>query len=217
MLPLGDAFLHCICIMLAIIGFCTSSRTMFDANKNSFRLTALGGVIVLLLAMAYLAWWSRWVAVAVLSVFLLLSLIVIFHRGTLPKLFELLFVSAALLNAFAYATGLLTNSARFDEIAHLYTSFAVTLAFGFIVYEALLRVMAAHRLLLMLTITCLGIAIGVGWELVEWAAQLLSGNNILRGVDDTITDLIFDATGAFVAALVIDHVVSVGNRKQTSE
>lgn len=45
---------------------------------------------------------------------------------------------------------------------------------------------------------------------------MLSVNNILRGVHDIIADLLLDLPGTFFAALVIDCVIIVQNRKHTS-
>lgn len=145
---------------------------------------------------------QRWVGAVVLSLFLAISVAVIVRRSQLPTLFEALFVMAALLNAAGYAWSLYRHLPFYDEVAHLYTGFAVTLALGFLLYEELMDGFRAHRTLFVVTITSMGIAIGALWEVAEWLYEIVTGYDMVGPTQDTMTDLLLDAAGAFAAALL---------------
>ena len=55
----------------------------------------------------------------------------------------------------------------------------------------------------MLTALFLGMAIGAGWEIVEFTLDSRAGTNLQVSVYDTSTDLIFDTLGATLSATVL--------------
>ena len=162
---------------------------------------AQAGILVLALATARMLYAAEWTAAGVLAVFLAGSILVVAVRSDLPRFFEALFVLAALGNAAGYVWNLFDGTAWFDEVAHFYTGFAVTLAFGFLLYRELMRAFRSHRFMFVLTITAMGIAIGALWEIVEWSIEIFFNTEMIGTVQDTITDLMLDSAGAFLASL----------------
>jgi uncharacterized membrane protein YjdF len=120
----------------------------------------------------------------------------------LPTLFDLVFVIAALINAGGWAWDLYNKPGPYDEIAHFYTIFAITLAAGYMLYSELMGSFARHHVLFVLTIASLGIALGALWEVAEWLADFAVAKQIVSGLTDTVTDIILDSGGAIVAALL---------------
>lgn len=120
----------------------------------------------------------------------------------LPTLFDFLFVLAALLNAAGWVWGLFGMPGPYDEIVHAFTTFAITLAVSFLVYQRMLTVFRQHTILYLLTIASFGIAIGALWEITEWSAGKVLSTQIIGSLNDTIIDLLMDTLGAIVAALV---------------
>ena len=68
-------------------------------------------------------------------------------KNPLPTLFDFLFVLAALLNTEAWVGGLLYEARLYDEIAHAFMTFAVTLAWIFLAYSSRLTIFRKHKLL----------------------------------------------------------------------
>jgi uncharacterized membrane protein YjdF len=60
-----------------------------------------------------------------------------------------------------------------------------------------------HRIGFFLTVMALGMAIGAGWEVVEWLLDQLSDVGRVADASDTATDLISDTLGSAVSALIL--------------
>jgi hypothetical protein len=145
---------------------------------------------------------GEWLGAVTLGGFLLVSYLFVAFERKLPTLFDLVFVLAALVNAGGWTWNLYNQPGPYDEIAHFYTIFAITLATGYMLYSELMENFYNHRVLFVLTIASLGIAIGALWEVTEWLADFATPREIVSGLTDTITDIILDSGGAVVAALV---------------
>jgi hypothetical protein len=171
------------------------ANTVTSTNWRGYRIAAWAGQF--LLAISTVVVWVRvgWQAGLILLLFLIASFIFVLKDRQLPTLFDLLFVIAALLNAFGWI-GLFYQPGPYDEITHAYTTFAITLALSFIVYKPMLPVFRSHRRLYILTIISFGIAIGALWEVFEWLTATINS------LDDTIVDLIMDTIGAAAASLL---------------
>ena len=171
------------------------ASTVTSTNWRGYRIAAWVGQF--LLAIATVVVWVRvgWQAGLILLLFLVASFLFVLKDRQLPTLFDLLFVIAALLNAFGWI-GLFYQPGPYDEITHAYTTFAITLALSFIVYKPMLPVFRSHRWLYILTIISFGIAIGALWEVFEWVTATINS------LDDTIVDLIMDTIGATAASLL---------------
>lgn len=174
----------------------THINRLMSTNWRGYRVAAWGGQFLLAVALVVTLAQGNWLgAIGVVS-FLLAALAFIVMDERLPTLFDLLFVIAALLNAGGWVWGLFYQPGPYDEITHAFTTFSITLALSFLVYNPMLTLFRSHRLLYLLTIISFGIAIGALWEVFEWAIA------VINDIDDTIVDLIMDTLGAALAALV---------------
>ena len=173
-----------------------------DSNWRGYRQAAwvgialLAGVVVLMAAQANIR------AAVTLLGFLAVSFIFVQWDDQLPNLFDLLFVLSALVNAGGWAFDLYNQPGPYDEIAHAFTIFSLTLALGFLVYGSLMSSFHGHRLLFVLTIASFGIAIGALWEVAEWLSDIVLPQQIISSLGDTITDIILDSLGAIAAGLL---------------
>lgn len=164
-----------------------------DADWRGYRLAAWAGQAVLAVAL---------VVALTLAGFLVAALVFVTREDRLPPVFDFLFVVAALVNAAGWVWNLFERPGPYDEIVHAYTTFAITLALGWLAYGSLFGSFRAHRWLFMLVIASFGIAVGAVWEIAEWSADKLLPADVVSGLDDTIVDLIVDSPGALVAGAV---------------
>ena len=172
----------------------SETTALFSTNWRGYRIAAWVGQFCLAIALVILATRGNWQGVLTLSGFLIASFVFVLMDRRLPTLFDFLFVVAALLNAGGWI-GLFYQPGPYDEITHAFTTFSITLALSFIVYQSMLPLFRRHRRLYILTIASFGIAIGALWEVTEWAIA------VINDLDDTIVDLIMDTIGALAAAL----------------
>lgn len=175
---------------------------MSSTNWKGYRKAAWFGQALLAIAIAVVLIQGQWLAAATLAGFLLISYLFVAFDRKLPTLFDLLFVIAALINAGGWTWDLYNQPGPYDEIAHFYTIFAITLALGFMLYSPLMKSFYDHRVLFVIMIASLGIALGALWEVTEWLADFLTPKQIVSGLSDTITDMMLDTGGAVVAALL---------------
>jgi hypothetical protein len=145
---------------------------------------------------------GKWLPAAALAGFLVISFLFVKLENKLPTIFDLVFMIAALINAGGWAWDLYNQPGLYDEVAHFFTIFAITLAFGFLLYRELMESFFNRRFMFILTIASLGIAIGSLWEVIEWLADFVIPKQIVSGLFDTITDIILDSLGAILAALL---------------
>ena len=171
------------------------TSTVTSTNWRGYRIAAWIGQFLLAIATAIVFVRASWQEAIVLLGFLAASFIFVWRERQLPTLFDLLFVIAALLNAGGWI-GLFYQPGLYDEITHAFTTFSVTLALSFLVYQPMLSLFRSHRWLYILTIISFGLAIGALWEVFEWLTATINS------LDDTIVDLIMDAVGAIAASLL---------------
>jgi hypothetical protein len=170
-----------------------STRSIFDHQSVTYWTVAVIGV--LLATSIYLVFIERWVGVMVLSGTAACSLAFIRLQHLLTRLFNLLFVLAGAINAVAYVFNLWDRISPYDEFVHAYTTFAIAAAFGYLAFHRhYVGELSNSRHFLSLVIA-FGLAIGAGWEVVEWAIGII-GDKI-----DTVVDLAMDTIGAAVAGL----------------
>lgn len=175
---------------------------MWNTNWQGYRWAAWAGQALLAIAIVVVLYQRQWFAAASLAGFLLISYLFVAFDRKLPTLFDLIFVIAALINAGGWAWDLYNKPGPYDEIAHFYTIFAITLAAGYLLYSELMESFYDHRVLFVITIASLGIALGALWEVAEWLADFVTPKQIVSGLFDTITDIMLDSAGALVAALL---------------
>lgn len=175
---------------------------MGNTNWEGYRTITWGGVALLAIGLVVVVVQGNWLGVGFLAGFLIAAVAFLKLEDRLPTLFDLVFVSAALVNAAGCAWNLYNKPGIYDEVAHFYTIFAITLACGFALYRELMGSFAGHRVLFVITIASLGIALGAVWEIAEWSADFVLPQQIVSGLFDTVTDLILDSAGAVLAALL---------------
>jgi hypothetical protein len=171
-------------------------------NWHGFRTAAWGGMGLLAAALLLVVGQGKWVQAATLGGFLGVALLFVRRERQLPTLFDVIFVGAALINAVGWAWNLFDQPGLYDEVAHAFTMFAITLALGFLLYNELMHGFYAHWVMFVVTIASMGIAIGALWEVVEWLADFVIPMQIVAGLSDTVTDLILDSAGAVLAAML---------------
>ena len=178
---------------------------MFSHNWKGYRTLAWVLQALLAIAIVVLLIQSKWLPTLTLGGFLLVSFLFVKLDRKLPNIFDLIFMIAALINAGGWAWDLYNQPGPYDEIAHFFTVFAITLALGFLLYRELMEGFYDHRVMFVLTIASLGIALGTLWEIIEWLADFMVAKQIVSGLFDTETDLILDGAGALLAALLNLH------------
>jgi hypothetical protein len=88
----------------------------------------------------------------------------------LPRLFDLLFALAAVANAAAYVFDLWDRIAPFDELIRVFTTFAVTSAFGYLLF---MRSSASRDpFVLVAAVTLFGVAFGMIGDTVDTLVDL---------------------------------------------
>jgi hypothetical protein len=119
----------------------------------------------------------------------------------LPRLFDLLVVVGAILNAAGYAWRLFSAPGPWDEITHGFTIGALTFGIGYLIATHRASVFRGHRMLLAVLVLCSGIAIGAWWEVFEFLIDKVPSLHVTRPAGDTISDIVMDSAGAALAAL----------------
>ena len=172
---------------------------MRSSNWEGYRYAAWAGVALLGAAIVAAIVQGQWMAALPLAGFLLAASLFIKLEDRLPTLFDLLFVIAALLNAGGWAFKWYNTIGFYDEVAHGFTTFALTLALGYLAYGRMLASFHQQRLLFVLAIASFGIAIGAIWEVVEWLADFVVASEVVESINDIMDDLIMDSIGAGIA------------------
>lgn len=180
----------------------STHKWLHNTNWRGYRVAAWIGQFLLTIAVIIEATQGNWKGAIALAGFLIASVIFVIKDDRLPTLFDFLFVIAALLNAAGWVWDLFNTVGPYDEITHMYTPFAISLALSFLVYSPMLNIFRSHRILYVLTISSFGIAIGAIWEVMEWTADIFVSMQVIESLDDTINDLIMDSIGAITAAII---------------
>lgn len=121
----------------------------------------------------------------------------------LEKTAIVLLLVAILLNLLSFFVPLYEKFWWFDDTIHTYTLFSLTLLIVPILFGKVLKGIKKHNLLLFLIMVSIGLAIGSLWEILEWMYDNFQAQNVIKGKDDTIKDLILDTAGASLASLII--------------
>ncbi len=109
----------------------------------------------------------------------------------------------ALVAVASVVLGLYERFFWFDELLHAYNFFALTLLLAVHAYGVVLTGGREHGLLLVLTITAIGQALGALWEIGEFCHDhFIARPNVILPKVDTIIDMTLDTAGALVAGLV---------------
>ncbi|HEV2094521.1 MAG TPA: hypothetical protein VGR18_15280 [Rubrobacter sp.] len=141
------------------------------------------------------------VGVLSMAFFIALSFAYLLRDEKLPNVFDTLVALSALLNAFGFVFDLFDGPVLYDEVAHTFTIFALTLAFFFLFYRGL--VPGGRTIAIGTAAFTFGVTAGSLWEIAEWTTGQVFGITVVFGLSDAITDLIANSVGALVAAFVV--------------
>lgn len=189
---------------------------MVDVDSQHFRLTAQCGVLLLGASVLGLALFGNWMDALLMAAFLLVAGGLVYAPRRLPALFGMLLVLALLVNGAAWIWDLYDTIPGYDESAHFFTTFAVTLPLGFVTYRSVQVHFRDHRPLFFITIASFGISLGVVWEVLEFIFQ--------KDLLNPVSDMIMDGLGAAAAGLAAawlpglappDHGPARPNRSRT--
>lgn len=136
---------------------------------------------------------------AALGLFLVLSFAYLLREDHLPNAFDALVAVAALLNAFGFVFSLYEKVPAYDNLAHAWTIFAITLAFHELVFHDAFD--GTPTATLLVSVFSFGTAVGAVWEIAEWTTEVTFDIQVVFGLDDTATDLITNSSAALLAAV----------------
>jgi hypothetical protein len=180
-----------------------------DINHQAFARVAWAGNGLLALALIHALITGDWLAALFLGGFLAMAAVFVAFESRLPSLFDVLFVSAALVNAVGWAWDYYTSIAGYDEAVHFYTTFAVTLSVGYFTFFAMREHFRHHRAHFVLVISSFGISIGALWEIFELF--------VLPQPDNVAEDLLMDTFGAVLAGFLAAWALGAENRDSSGQ
>jgi hypothetical protein len=163
-----------------------------------FRILFVGGTVVWGLSGRPVA-----ILVAASAVLLLARLI------DLPRFYDFSLIVVMVLVAWGEVLGLYDSWKGYDNVVHFTVPFLLTGMFYVLlvrlgVLPELSDLKQVHQKFgFFLTAVMLGMAIGAGWEIVEWSLDEWAGSNLVGTATDTATDLIWDTMGATLSAIVL--------------
>jgi hypothetical protein len=163
-----------------------------------YRILFVGGALVWGLSGRPVA-----VLVAASAVLLLARLI------DLPRFYDFSLIVVMVLVAWGEVLGLYDSWKGYDNVVHFTVPFLLTGMFYVLlvrlgVLPELSDLKQVHQKFgFFLMAVMLGMAIGAGWEIVEWSLDEWAGSNLVGSATDTATDLIWDTMGATLSAIVL--------------
>jgi hypothetical protein len=138
------------------------------------------------------------------------SLILLLARAiSLPRFYDASVIIAMFLLAWGSALGMYGSWGFYDNLVH----FIVPLLVTGMIYLLLVRLhvlpelrelrQTHQRVGFFLTVLALGMAIGAGWEVIEWLLDQVTNVGRVADADDTATDLISDTLGSAGSAGIL--------------
>ena len=145
------------------------------------------------------------------------SLVLVFARAaSLPRFYDFSLIVVMTLVGWGEALGIYDSWRYYDNVVHT----TVPLLLTGVVYVGLMRLcilpelreltQSRQRIGFFLTVLMMGMAIGAGWEIVEYTLDSTTGSHLILSTTDTATDLIWDTIGAAGAATIL-VLWSLGN------
>jgi hypothetical protein len=138
------------------------------------------------------------------------SVVILLARAvSLPRFYDASVIVVMFLLAWGSALGMYGSWGFYDNLVH----FIVPLLTTGMIYLLLVRLGVVPELRdlkqlhqkvgFFLTVMALGMAIGAGWEVVEWLLDQVTDVGRVGSADDTATDLISDTLGSALSALIL--------------
>ena len=152
---------------------------------------------------AYAAARIGWFAAGVAAGFAAVSATLLHWHAGVPAWIRLLVVAAMVLNAVGWVWEVYKPVWGYDEVAHSFTSFVLTLYAGFLIARSVLPELRGRGVLLAMLATCVGIATGALWEVFEFVASI--NESRANSVGDLVADAIGAAAGGVLAVRVAKH------------
>lgn len=144
------------------------------------------------------------------------AVIILARVISLPRFYDASVILVMFLLAWGSALSIYGSWGFYDNLVHFITPLLTTGMF----YLLLVRLgvlpdfhdlkQLHHRIGFFLTVLALGMAIGAGWEVIEWTLDQFSDVGRVASADDTATDLISDTLGSAGSALIL-VLWSLGN------
>jgi hypothetical protein len=128
---------------------------------------------------------------------------------SLPRFYDFSLIVVMFLLAWGEVLGLYDTWSSYDNVVHFTVPFLTTgMAYLCLMRLDVLPELSAltqphHRVGFLVTALCLGMAIGAGWEIVEFTLDSTTSSHLQISVHDTSTDLIFDTLGAAGSATIL--------------
>jgi hypothetical protein len=127
----------------------------------------------------------------------------------LPRVYDLCFTGAMVLQGFGEVLGAYDQFAHFDDLVH----FTLPLLTAPVLYIGLARLDVVpdpkdethvrHFVGMAIVAAALGVTLGAVWEIVEWRSDAWFGSDLQHGNDDTVGDLVRDGLGSLVGAALL--------------
>ena len=138
------------------------------------------------------------------------------RAANLPRFYDAGLIVAMVLLGWGEVLGVYDSWRYYDNVVHttvplLLTGLLCVLLMRLDVLPELQDLTQLHqRIGFFLTALFFGMAIGAGWEIVEWTLDSTAGSTLVISTTDTATDLIWDTIGAAASALIL-VLWSLGN------
>ena len=149
------------------------------------------------------------------------ALVLVLARAvSVPRFYDLGLIVVLGLIAWGEVLGFYDSWKSYDNVVHFTVPMLVTgllylMLVRLGVMQELKKLTQPHQKFgLFLTALSLGMAIGAGWEIVEWTSDTTRGTHLVGSTTDTATDLIWDTMGACVSAIIL-VLWSLGNHSLT--
>jgi hypothetical protein len=127
----------------------------------------------------------------------------------LPRVYDLCFTAAMVLQGYGEALGVYDEVRAFDDLVH----FTLPMLTAPVLFIALARLdvvpdprddtTTRHYVGIFVVALALGITLGALWELVEWGADAWFGTHLQLSNDDTVGDVLRDSLGSVAGAVLL--------------
>lgn len=172
-------------------------------NSKIFLYLAWAGRIILIAAVFYIWLTKDTQGIFTITPFLFVAFVPLFLKNLLPPFYDTLIVFMALINAGAWIWNAYETVFFYDEFAHAFTTFTLTLVIGHISINFFSKDYERYRRFILLSIVSFGISLGTIWEFWEWMIDIFIEKSVIAGLYDTITDLMWDSLGALCATGIL--------------